>query len=164
MTFRRASNRDRDAVHSLVDRALRDYGLHLLLDSSDADLMDLEQSYDARGGCLEFIEVAGEPVGVLGRRPAANGVYELKKLYLTLAARGRGLGQRAVMRVIDEARAAGARAVVLETSAQLTEANRLYARLGFVPVQGAAAGAFATLSEQCDLAYRLALARGAIDA
>ena len=58
---------------------------------------------------------------------------------------------------IEEARAAGARAIVLETAERLVEANRLYTRLGFLPVQGEAAGSFARLSEQCDLAYRLEL-------
>jgi hypothetical protein len=33
----------------------------------------------------------------------------------------------------------------------------VYTRLGFVPVEGAAAASFATLSEECDLAYRLEL-------
>jgi hypothetical protein len=47
---------------------------------------------------------------------------------------------------------------VLETATRLTEANRLYVRFGFVPVQGAAAASFATLSEQSDVAYRLDLA------
>jgi hypothetical protein len=48
--------------------------------------------------------------------------------------------------------------VVLETAAALKEANELYRRFGFVPVCGANAGSFATLSEQCDVAYRLDLA------
>lgn len=46
---------------------------------------------------------------------------------------------------------------MLETAAILTEANALYRRLGFVPVEGAAAASFATLADQCDLAYRLEL-------
>jgi GNAT superfamily N-acetyltransferase len=158
VTFRRATNRDLEAAQQVVDRALRDYGLHVLLDSSDVDLTDLEQHYDARGGCFELMEVAGEVIGVLGWRPAGDGVVELKKLYLLSGARGHGLGRRAVARMIEGARAAGARAIVLETSARLIEANGLYTRLGFAPVRGAAAGSFATLSEQCDLAYRLELA------
>ena len=84
-------------------------------------------------------------------------MIELKKLYLVPAARGRGLGRVALSRVVDGARREGARTVVLETAAILKEANELYRRFGFVPVRGADAGAFATLSEQCDVAYRLDL-------
>jgi GNAT superfamily N-acetyltransferase len=159
VVFRRATNRDCEVAQHIVDRALRAYGLYVVLDAGDLDLTDLERHYDARGGGFEMIEgAAGEPLGVVGWRAAGEGVMELKKLYLTAAARGLGVGRRAVARVIDAARASGARAIVLETAAVLTEANRLYRKLGFVPVQGAAAATFATLTAQCDLAYRLELA------
>lgn len=155
-TFRRASNRDCEVAQQVVDRALRDYGLHMVLDDDDRDLVDLEQAYDARGGAFELIEVDGEVRGVVGWR-AAGDVFELKKLYLLAHARGHGLGRRALTRVIEAARAAGATAIVLETATILTEANALYRRLGFVPVEGEAAASFATLADQCDLAYRLEL-------
>jgi len=157
ITFRRATNRDRGIALQIVDQALRDYGLYAVPESSDVDLTDLEHHYDARGGCFELIELDEQVVGVLGWRPGGDGIVELKKLYLLATARGHGLGRRAVERVIEAARAAGSRAIVLETAAQLTEANRLYTRLGFAPVRGAAAASFATLSDQCDLAYRLEL-------
>jgi GNAT superfamily N-acetyltransferase len=162
VAFRRATNGDRQTAQQLVDGALREYGLHILLDTSDVDLTDLERYYDARGGRFEILESdGGEPLGVLGWRLANDDdgarVVELKKLYLARAARGRGLGRRALERVVAAARDMDARAVVLETAAVLGEANRLYTRFGFVPVQGARAGSFATLSDQCDLAYRLDL-------
>jgi len=157
--FRRATNADCAIVQQVVDDALRAYGLDLVLEAGDVDLSDLEHHYDARGGGFELIEgPGGEVLGVLGWRPAGDGVVELKKLYLVAGARGQGLGYRALRRVVEVARAAGARAIVLETAAVLREANRLYTRFGFVPVAGAAAASFATLSDQCDLAYRLELA------
>lgn len=158
VTFRRATNADCAAAQQLVDGALRGYGLHLVLEAGDVDLTDLERHYDARGGCFELIEAAGgDVVGVVGWRPASDSVMELKKLYLAARARGHGLGRRALMRVIDAARHQGARSIVLETASVLHEANQLYTRLGFVPVHGEAAGPFATLTEQCDRAYRLDL-------
>jgi putative acetyltransferase len=156
--FRRATNADREIAQQVVDGALRDYGLYVVLEAGDVDLSDLERHYDARGGGFELIERrGGEVLGVLGWRPAGDGVVELKKLYLVSGARGHGLGYRALTRVVEVARAAGARAIVLETASVLREANRLYTRFGFVPVQGAAAASFAALSEQCDRAYRLDL-------
>jgi len=168
IAFRRATRGDSPAAMQLVDRALRDYGLYAVPEAGDIDLTDLEQHYDARGGCFELIEIGGALVGVVGWRPVgpagggvvggvAGGVIELKKLYLAAGARGHGLGRRAIERVIAAARSACARAIVLETATRLTEANALYRRLGFVPVQGAAAASFATLADQCDLAYRLDL-------
>jgi putative acetyltransferase len=157
VTFRKATDSDAGTAMAVVDRALRDYGLFAVPEVGDRDLLAIEHSYDARGGRFELIELGGEVVGVLGWRLAGDDTVELKKLYLLASARGHGIGRRAAARVIDAARAAGARAIVLETAVRLTEANALYRRLGFVPVTGAAAGSFATLTDQCDLAYRLEL-------
>ena len=56
VTFRRATNRDCAAEQRVIDGALREYGLHVELDGADADLTDIEGSYDARGGAFEMIE------------------------------------------------------------------------------------------------------------
>lgn len=158
ISFRRATNADCGIAQRVVDAALREYGLHIVLDGGDRDLADLERHYDARGGRFELLERSdGEVLGVVGWRPADRGVIELKKLYLAAHARGQGLGRRALARVVDLARQGGARAIVLETAAVLREANQLYVRFGFVPVIGEAAGSFATLTAQCDLAYRFEL-------
>jgi len=157
--FRRATNRDCAAAQRVVDGALREYNLHAILDGGDVDLTDIETYYDERRGQFELIEDGGgEVLGVLAWKSTA-GVVELKKLYLVPAARGRGIGRRALARVVDAARGAGARAVVLETSTALKEANQLYTRFGFVEARGTDAGPFANLSEQCDMAYRLDLSR-----
>ena len=158
VTFRRATNRDCAVATRVVDGALREYGLHAILDGGDVDLTDIDGYYNSRGGHFELLEDAsGDVLGVLAWKSGGEGVVELKKLYLVPKARGRGLGRRALSRVVDAARDAGARTVVLETAAALKEANELYTRFGFVQASGADAGSFATLSEQCDLAYRLDL-------
>jgi hypothetical protein len=65
--FRRAANADRRIAQEVVDRALRDDGLHVVLELGDRALADLEAHYDARGGRFELLETAeGEVVGVLG--------------------------------------------------------------------------------------------------
>ncbi len=159
ISFRRATDGDHEIIVAVVDGALREYGLRVLLDSSDIDLTDLPQHYEGRGGRFELIEGAGgEALGVLGWRVAEAGIVELKKLYLSPRARGHGIGRRAVDRVVAFAREAGARAVVLETADVLAAANRLYTTYGFVPVRGKAAASFAVLGVQCDLAYRYELA------
>jgi putative acetyltransferase len=156
--FRRATNRDREVAQRIVDGALREHGLGVVLDAGDVDLTDLERHYEERGGRFEIIEEPdGTPLGVVGWRLASAEQCELKKLYLVSAARGLGLGRLAIDRVVAAARSLGCRSVVLETATVLDRANRLYLRAGFVPVCGGAAGPFATLTQQCDLAYRLEL-------
>ena len=157
--FRRATDADCAVAQDIVHEALSDHGLGILLDTSDKDLRDLEGHYDARGGAFELIFVAGrdEPIGVLGWRPGVNGTVELKKVYLRRSARGLGVGRIAVDRVIDRARAIGATAVVLETAHAMTDAIRLYTRLGFRPVTGSDAAGFANLGDDCEQAFRLDL-------
>jgi len=157
--FRRATNADCAVAQAIVHEALADHGLGVLLDTSDKDLRDIEAHYDARGGAFELIYLAGsdEPIGVLGWRPGVDRTLELKKVYLRGSARGLGVGRVAVQRVIDQARALGLDAVVLETAHAMTDAIRLYTRLGFRPVTGTAAGGFAELGEDCEQAFRLEL-------
>ena len=50
-----------------------------------------------------------------------------------------------------------ASAVVLETAHAMTDAIRLYGRLGFRPVTGADAAAFENLGDDCEQAFRLDL-------
>jgi GNAT superfamily N-acetyltransferase len=162
VTFRRATNADVAVAQAIVRAALGEYGLDLLLETSDKDLLDLEGHYDAHGGAFELISLgsSGEPIGVLGWRPGSAGTMELKKVYLLRSARGHGVGRVAVARVIERARALGLRAVVLETAHAMTDAISLYTRLGFRPVSGEDAAAFANLGDDCEQAFRLDLQPG----
>jgi putative acetyltransferase len=160
--FRRATNADCEIAQRIVGGALGEYGLDLLLETSDKDLLDLEAHYDACGGEFEIISLrdianGDRDVGVLGWKPGAPGTLELKKVYLDRAARGRNLGRVAVERVIARARADGYSAIVLETAYAMTAAIALYERLGFRRVSGDDAGSFATLSDDCEQAFRLDL-------
>ena len=57
---------------------------------------------------------------------------EVKRIYVTPAARGLGLAKRIMERIEDEARAAGHRLARLETGIHQPESLGLYRRLGYV--------------------------------
>jgi GNAT superfamily N-acetyltransferase len=63
--------------------------------------------------------------GVPDARPA------VKRLYVQPSARGKGLADALMARLIAVARAAGYRELKLDTLATMVAARRLYARLGF---------------------------------
>lgn len=73
----------------------------------------------------------GRPIACGGLRPLAPGVAEIKRMFVTGAARGRGHG-RALLRELERrAAAAGARRVRLLTTEVLREARALYESEGY---------------------------------
>lgn len=85
-------------------------------------------------------ELAGALVGsVTVARPdtslapiATADELEFRMLAVAKTARGRGIGEAMVRYILDRAAAEGYRAVVLSTMTAMTDARRLYERLGFV--------------------------------
>jgi putative acetyltransferase len=90
-------------------------------------------AYAAEKGRLWVAEMDDRVVASVALRPAAepDGVA-LKSLYVARAARRRGLGDRLVTLVEDEARRQGAAFVELWTDTRFLEAHRLYERRGYV--------------------------------
>lgn len=70
--------------------------------------------------------------GALALKPAPKEDYgEVKSMFTAQAARGRGVADAILTRIVDEARAAGLPWLRLETGNSLLAAQRLYARHGF---------------------------------
>jgi putative acetyltransferase len=85
---------------------------------------------------------AGTPVGCGGLRQLDAETYEIKRMYVRPAARGRGVGA-AILRALEaEAAALGASRLLLETGPRQPEALALYERAGYrrVPCFGPYAG------------------------
>ncbi len=61
---------------------------------------------------------------------------EIKRMYVVPAARGAGLARRMLSHLEESARAAGARALVLETGLKQPEAIALYESSGYVALPG----------------------------
>lgn len=79
-------------------------------------------------------EQDGQLLGGAGIFPTAGlpaDTCELVKMYLTPAARGKGLGRRLVDYSMEQARLLGFSQVYLETMPELQQALAMYARLGF---------------------------------
>jgi putative acetyltransferase len=152
LSFRNARSEDSAAVRALVERVLSEYSLDFDPADTDADLKDLKNSYECRGGVFHVIEAAGGAiVGCGGLCPISADTVELRKMYLLPEARGRGLGKELLTRLLAEARRLGYKRVILETNSVLKEAIALYRSFGFVPV------AREHLACRCDQAWELAI-------
>lgn len=97
------------------------------------ELVELRSFYGPPGLVL-LACVDGEPVGCIALRALAPGVGEVRRLYVTDAVRSSGLGRRLVRQLLDVARSAGLRRLVLNTLPTMVHARALYADLGFTEV------------------------------
>ena len=77
----------------------------------------------------------GEPVACGGFRTVEPGVGEIKRMYVTPRARGRGLARRILAELENRARTAGCAVLKLETGAHQPEALALYASAGYEPCE-----------------------------
>jgi GNAT superfamily N-acetyltransferase len=84
------------------------------------------------GGGRIFFATAGERcVGCCGLIRLKDKEFEVAKMAVEPAYQGGGIGHRLLQAAIEEARAAGAQRLYLETNHALTPAIRLYESLGF---------------------------------
>ncbi|MFF3556386.1 bifunctional helix-turn-helix transcriptional regulator/GNAT family N-acetyltransferase [Streptomyces tsukubensis] len=96
---------------------------------------DFAAGHDPRRERAWIAEVDGRPAGsVMCVRDEAPDTARLRVLLVEPEARGRGVGERLVRAVIDFAREAGYRDLVLWTNDVLTGARRIYERSGFTLV------------------------------
>ena len=87
-----------------------------------------------------FVVAEGDRVlgggGVAPLAGADEGVCELKKMYFLPEARGRGVGRALLERCLAAAREHRYRTVYLETLSGMTDAQKLYQKLGFQRIDG----------------------------
>ena len=69
-----------------------------------AELDGLPAPYNPPAGCLLIARQERVAVGVIGLKPLAPGIAEIKRLYVLPEARGAGLGRILAERAIAEAR------------------------------------------------------------
>jgi GNAT superfamily N-acetyltransferase len=137
------------ASWAALDRAVRE-----ALDAAWSAECVVAERGGALAGSVFLFPPAADAYGgaaVPARRP------ELRLLAVAPAARGAGVGEALVRECARRARAAGADALGLHTSASMTAARRMYARLGFVRDPAAD---FRPAGAELVEGYRLPLADG----
>ncbi|EPE06318.1 gnat family [Ophiostoma piceae UAMH 11346] len=125
-------------------------GIDLSYQSFDEELANLPGKYALPTGALLIARATehataapGKPIGCAAIRPLPIAKIdtetrdetakrcELKRLYVRADARGTGLGETLARRAVSEAMALGYTEMVMDTLESMTQARRLYTKLGF---------------------------------
>ena len=106
------------------------------------------------GGCIVFARYHDSIVGTCALIRHGEDTYELAKMGVLESVRGKQIGKKLGLAVIEKAKEMGGKRVVLESNKKLTPALSLYERLGFRPSN---AGGDLSLYERCDVKMELIL-------
>jgi len=102
----------------------------------DQEMAEFPGQYTApQGGALYLARVENRSIGCVGYRFFAEGVCEMKRLYVKPDTRGNGAGLQLAETVINAARTGGYRYMRLDTLLTMQSANRLYRSLGFKEIE-----------------------------
>lgn len=106
-------------------------GRDLSFQGIEEELANPEVKYSAPEGELLVALVDGEPKGMVAYHRHSDTRCEMKRLYLDPSCRGLKMGDKIVAAIIEHARAAGYREMVLDTVKPLAAAIHLYQNYGF---------------------------------
>ncbi len=122
-------------VRELFEEYAAELGVDLCFQNFAEELATLPGAYASPRGGVWIARVDGRDAGCVALRPLDADAAELKRMYVRRAWRGRGFGRRLGETAIGFARAAGYRAVCLDTLSGMTEALALYRSFGFRPTR-----------------------------
>lgn len=128
---------DVPAVKAIFGEYITSLGFDIsTFQDTDTEFGDLLSLYGPPRGCILLAEdPSGAVAAGVAMKPIAEGVCEMKRLYVRPAYRGKGIAQALVTELIRAARSAGYHSMKLDTLDTMTEAIGLYRRVGFVPCE-----------------------------
>ena len=135
--IRRARDGDGPGIARLIAGVFAEYPGCYYVEAEFPELAHPATHYDARAGAVWVAEEAGAIVGSFAVAATTDpAVFEISKVYLAAAVRGRGLAKALLGFALDHARAHGGRSVRLWTDTRFRDAHRFYEVNGFSRLPG----------------------------
>lgn len=143
---------DREVAAAIIYNVLAEYGLRWDHGHADRDVLEVETFYQETGGEFWVVEQQGKLVGTAAYYPVQRGekAVEIRKMYLSPAARGKGLGKFLLQQLEQAIANRGFRTIWLETDSVFKEAIKLYESRGYQPITGVE-------TQRCDRVYTKSL-------
>ena len=139
-SIRKIEPTDNNALSKIIRDALTEFKANkpgtVYFDDSTDHLFELfQQEKGIYNVAIDNNQILGGG-GIVHTSGLAPDTCELVKLYLSPAARGKGIGRALMQQCIDEAKKAGYKKVYLETMPELISAIPLYEKFGFSYLSG----------------------------
>jgi len=111
-------------------------GMSLCFQGFEEELEGLPGKYAPPEGRLYIVEIDAVPTGCIAMRKLEDGVCEMKRLYLRENARGHGIGNELIEKLIGDARELGYSKMRLDTyPPKMGKAVKLYESHGFRAIE-----------------------------
>lgn len=123
-----------DEVRTLFREYHKMLGVDLCFQNYEEELASLPGKYLPPDGRLYLIYLEGKLAGCIALRRFDETRCEMKRLFVRPQFRGLRLGQILAQHIIDDAKAIGYQAMVLDTLKSLESAVTMYRRMGFEEV------------------------------
>jgi GNAT superfamily N-acetyltransferase len=122
-----------------IRELLREYadslGVDLCFQDFERELATLPGKYAPPEGRLYLALDDGKVAGCAGLRKISPDAGELKRVYVRPVFRGKGIGRRLVLAVVEAARRNAYRRLCLDTLPSMKRALELYRAMGFKPIE-----------------------------